>query len=170
VVNPRHLPIEPQPPPAADAFPGLLFLLGKTLNALLLDRIDSDLARLSSINKILAAGARAYGPGFADAINRELGHPPGQGLRPMHATMVRASQDIGRLASEFVHRPAFSRVGGILGRLLRSLADDGSGDDSDLLSYVLFDGEFAGELVELGRADARARHEELCAFFAPAAC
>ena len=29
-------------------------------------------------------------------------------------------------------------------------------------------GVFAGQLIELGRADARARHEELCAFFAAA--
>jgi NTE family protein len=30
----------------------------------------------------------------------------------------------------------------------------------------LFDGEFAAQLIELGRADARARHAELCALFA----
>ena len=41
-------------------------------------------------------------------------------------------------------------------------------DQADLLSYLLFDGAFAGKLIELGRADARARHEELCAFFAAA--
>ena len=33
------------------------------------------------------------------------------------------------------------------------------------VSYVLFDGEFAGQLIELGRIDARARHDELCRFF-----
>jgi NTE family protein len=38
-----------------------------------------------------------------------------------------------------------------------------SGDgDADLLSYVLFDGEFAGRLVEIGRVDGRAHHEALC--------
>jgi NTE family protein len=168
VVNPRHQPFEAgggDMPSAAESFPGLLFLFGKTLNALLLDRVESDLQRLSSINKILAAGTRAFGPGFAEALNRELGHPPGQGLRPMRATLVRASRDIGHLATDFVKRPAFGRVGGLLGRALRALADD-DGSDSDLLSYVLFDGEFAGQLIELGRADARARHDELCAFFA----
>jgi hypothetical protein len=30
----------------------------------------------------------------------------------------------------------------------------------------IFDGEFAAQLIELGRADARARHYELCAPFA----
>jgi hypothetical protein len=31
-----------------------------------------------------------------------------------------------------------------------------------LLSYLLFDGEFAGQLIEIGRADARAHHDALC--------
>lgn len=169
VVNPRHLsttPLDEGRPAADDAFPGPMFLLGKTLNALLLDRIDVDLARLSSINKILAAGTRAFGPGFADQLNRELGHPPGQGLRPLSALLVRSTDDIGTRASEFVRRPRFARVGGMLGRVLRALAEEDARSESDLLSYVLFDGEFAGELIEMGRADARARHEELCAFFA----
>ena len=37
----------------------------------------------------------------------------------------------------------------------------------DLLAYLMFDGGFTAQLVELGRADARAKHEELCALFAP---
>lgn len=169
VVNPRHLattPLDEGDPIADDAFPGPLFLLGKTLNALLLDRIDTDLSRLSSINRILEAGTQAYGPSFVDDLNRALGHAPGQGLRPMRAMLVRSSDDIGRAAAAFVQRPSFARVGGLLGRVLRTLADEGARSESDLLSYVLFDGEFARELIEMGRADARARHAELCAFFA----
>jgi len=48
---------------------------------------------------------------------------------------------------------------------MRQLAEGGATRDADLVSYLLFDGEFAGRLVELGRADAKARHAELCAFF-----
>jgi NTE family protein len=167
VVNPRHISDAPLDDRAAeDIFPGPLFLLGKTLNALLLDRIDTDLARLASINRILAAGARVAGDGFVEALNREMGFPEGHGLRPMDALLVRASEDIGRLAADHVRRPAFARLGGLAGRLMRRLAEPDSRSEADLLSYVLFDGAFCGELIELGRADARARHEELCAFFA----
>ena len=35
---------------------------------------------------------------------------------------------------------------------------------ADLASYLLFDGLFADELIELGRSDARARRDELEAF------
>lgn len=169
VVNPRYIERKVDESPenrALDAFPGPMFLLGKTLNALLLDRIDTDLARLQSINDILEAGRRRYGDGFLEAINEELGHPKGRGMRPMRAMLVRASRDIGKVAADYVKSPTFAkRVTGNAGRLLRRLADQGDPDEADLLSYLLFDGEFARQLIEIGRDDAKARHEELCAFF-----
>jgi NTE family protein len=48
---------------------------------------------------------------------------------------------------------------------MRRLGEREARDESDLLSYLLFDGEFARQLIELGRDDARARHAELCSFF-----
>jgi NTE family protein len=169
VVNPRYISTEPLDDRAAeDLFPGPLFLLGKTLNALLLDRIDTDLARLQTINRILEAGTRYAGPGFVGGLNRELGFPEGHGLRPMDALLVRASQDIGRLAAEHVCEPRFARAPGVARRLMRRLAEPDSRSEADLLSYLLFDGDFASKLIDLGRADARARHEALCAFFAAA--
>jgi hypothetical protein len=36
-------------------------------------------------------------------------------------------------------------------------------DEADLLSYLLFDRCFTGALLELGRADAAAREEEIVA-------
>lgn len=185
VINPRHIDEQglSGSPATEEEFPGPFFLLGKTLNALLLDRIDTDLARLESINRILDAGTRAYGPGFVDSLNAQLrlakpsSHllscaagddkskaPPGRGMRPLRAVLVRSTEDIGKMAAEFVHSASFARVGGILGRVMRALADPGAKNESDLLSYLLFDGEFAGRLIEIGRRDARARHDELCAF------
>ncbi len=169
VVNPRYIDPTPEHAPGThteDVIPGPLFLLGKTLNALLLDRIDTDLARLRSINDILEAGRRRFGESFVDDINEALGHPKGRGMRPMRSILIRTSQDIGRLASAYVRSPTFARrVGGGAGKLMRRLADREPQDESDLLSYLLFDGEFARQLIEVGRDDARARHAELCTFF-----
>jgi NTE family protein len=143
-------------------FPSPLFLLGKTLNALMLDRIDNDIIRLQRITSILEAGTRACGPDFATRLGRELGTT----LRPIEAVLIRASTNISQLASDFVRAPAFaSRASGMVGALLRRL---GEARESDVLSYLLFDGEFARQLIEIGRADARARHDELCAVFARA--
>ncbi len=169
VVNPRFIatgPVGEVTPRAEDLFPGPLFLLGKTLNALLLDRIDTDLARLRSINEILEAGRRRYGERFVDEINQELGNPRGRGMRPIRALLIRASQDIGKLAADFVRSPTFSRRAyGSVARAMKRLAEREARNEADLLSYLLFDGEFARILIDLGQSDARARHAELCAFF-----
>ena len=167
VVSPRYLrPHAPVEPGASDAiFPGPLFLLGKALNALLLDRVENDIDRLERINKLLEAGTRHYGPGFLDAINAELGHPPtALRTRPLKTVAIRASADIGRMASQFVLSARFpARVPGVLGRVMRRVAE--SNGEADLLSYLLFDGEFAAELIALGRADAARHHAALCEFF-----
>lgn len=39
--------------------------------------------------------------------------------------------------------------------------------EADLLSFVLFDGDFADELISLGRHDAEDRAGEIIAFFKP---
>jgi NTE family protein len=169
VVSPRYIPPPQVTPEEARereaAFPGPLFLLGKALNALLLDRIENDLDRLERINELLHAGCRRYGPGFLEAINEELGHRPAP-TRPLRTVLIRASTDIGRMATEYVESAQFkARTSGLLGRVMRRLAE--STIESDLLSYLLFDGEFAERLIQLGRRDAAAQHAELVALFAP---
>ena len=170
VVNPRRIELPQRiEAPVHEPIPGPFSLLGKTLNALLLDRIDTDVARLEGITRFLEAGTRRYGPGFNDAITEALGNSGGDGggraIRPLKTILVRTSGDIGKMSVDFVRSPRFeARVKGPLARVMRRLAD-GEGAESDLLSYLLFDGEFSDGLIELGRADAAARHEELCAFF-----
>jgi NTE family protein len=172
VVNPRHIPDEPLIPKIAAAdeneadYPGPFFLLGKALNALLLDRIDNDIDRLNRINIILEAGTRRFGPKFVDELNQELGTKGRlRGFRPLRVVHIRASQDIGLMAAEYARSPEFaSRSSGVMGRLIRRLGEWGAGE-ADFLSYILFDGEFSARLIELGHNDARSRHDELCTFF-----
>jgi NTE family protein len=83
----------------------------------------------------------------------------------MDVMYIRASQDIGVLAAEYARSPAFARrVPGLLGRALRRIVEGEK--EADLLSYLLFDGPFAGQLIEVGRADARSNHDKLLRFFA----
>jgi NTE family protein len=51
------------------------------------------------------------------------------------------------------------------GLFLSLLGGHESHDSADLASYLLFDRAFADALMELGRADARAREEEWARFF-----
>ena len=168
VINPRYIREDAPSPALAEArereYPDPLFVVGKAMNALLLDRIENDIDRLERLNAVLAAGERRYGPGFGAAINEELAKAGVGALRPLDVVYIRASQDIGVLAAEYVQSPEFSkRVKGLMARALKRIADGES--EADLLSYVLFDGEFAGRLIEIGRSDARARHEQLVRFF-----
>ena len=179
VVNPRFVapatldgggyvrPDSPRPREPHAAPPSQLFVLGKALNALLLDRIDNDLDRLKRINAILDAGTHRFGPTFLEAVNAELGHgDASSGVRSLSVVHVRASEDIGRLAATYVRSPDFlRRAPGMVGALLRRIGEWDSEGEADLLSYLLFDGDFASHLIDLGRKDAKSRHEELCAFF-----
>lgn len=171
VINPRYIREDQSPPPpeVADArerqFPDPLFVFGKAMNALLLDRIENDIRRLEKLNAVLAAGERRFGPGFGATLNEELGRSGESVLRPLDVVYIRASEDIGVLAAEYVRSPEFAkRVQGLIGRGLRRIGE--GENEADLLSYVLFDGAFAGRLIEIGLSDARARHDELATFFA----
>jgi NTE family protein len=140
--------------------------MGKMLNAVLLDRLDGDVDRLRRINQILEAGEREYGPGFVEALNRQLVSAGDGGLRRMSTVVVRTSTDIGALCAEYVRSEAFGRkVKSLTGRAVRRMAGIDSEDETDLLSYLLFDGAFAGDLIALGESDARARHDDLCELF-----
>jgi NTE family protein len=77
--------------------------------------------------------------------------------------MIRPSRDVGELAATHAQSPHLKSLGGLTGRALRYLMKHPG--EADLLSYLLFDGEFLAPLAELGFSDARSREEELCRFF-----
>ena len=142
------------------------FLYGKILNALLLDHLDTDLARMHVMNEILSDGASAYGPDFIERINEVAKRERGQEFRRIDDLVIRPSADLGLLAGQILKNLSEAPSRSPLIRLAaRNLANSGRTPESDLLSYLLFDGEFLAPLADLGFADARAREEELVAFF-----
>jgi NTE family protein len=144
--------------------PGAAFLLGKVLNAFLLDHIDVDIELLTRINSVLVDGTRAYGPGFTDRLSAEAQSRGGQAYRHVQCMRVRPSEDIGRLADEHLKRGRLQGDPLITKRLFK-LLDLGIDGEADLASYLLFDGPFCRKLIEMGRADAQARRDELMEFF-----
>lgn len=172
IVPLRHQPLPgtakfPEAPASAPTVASAPYLLGKATNALLLDATDADLDRLDRLNAIIDAGCRAYGPQFVETINGALVPMRNQPVRRVRRIVVRPSQDIGKLAAHYVHSEEFKKrvKGRLIGRVIRKLADREAEEEADLVSYLLFDGGFADQLIQLGRADARAQKAEWLRFF-----
>jgi NTE family protein len=144
--------------------PGAPFLLGKVLNAFLLDHVDVDIELLTRINSVIVDGTRAYGAGFLDTVSAEAKKRGGQDYRYVNCMRVRPSEDIGRLANEHLKRGRL-RGDPVLTKRLFNVLDLGVQSEADLASYLLFDGPFCRRLIEMGRADAAARRDELVEFF-----
>jgi NTE family protein len=156
--------------PATAEPPTTAALLGRILNALLLDHTDYDLERLRRINSIVAQGRRAFGPAFAEclaAVSSDGGAAP---MREVKDLVIRPSRDIGVLAREHAERRVRRvRRGTLASRLLRRAAADAAASQdgaADLASYLLFDREYAEDLVALGHEDARRMRAGLLEFFA----
>jgi NTE family protein len=145
-----------------------LFLFGKLLDALLLDRVENDLANLRQVNAALAELQRLSPIAIGAESLAAAMEAAGGGLRPVTDVFIRPSQDLGALAAHVLERPAVrARLAGPAGYLLRRLGEAaGNGDPSDMLSYLLFDEEYESELMELGERDAALRKDELSDFLA----
>jgi NTE family protein len=142
------------------------FLFGKVLNALLLDHLDTDLARMQVMNEIIRDGVQAFGDDFAARLSRVSEAERGQRYRAIDALVIRPSEDLGALAAQVLQnlpgamdRSPFFRLA------MRNLVPGRRSAEADLMSYLLFDGQFVTPLVEMGYRDAQAREEELARFF-----
>jgi NTE family protein len=167
LISLRHVAPEPKviQRERTEAYPKPLFLAGKALNALMLDHTEYDLQRMQRINLILEAGHASFGDKFESMMNHELVRLRGAPLRRIHAVHIRPSEDIGAIAADFAAAGKVKVTGQIAKRLIGRLAGGEARHESDLLSYLLFDGEFAAELIDLGRRDAAKKEDELASLF-----
>ena len=111
---------------------GIAHILGSMLNGIFLDNLDRDIEmvnRMNDIARLLSLWKKRYSP-----------------WRPVETMHLRPSQDMGHLATEqYTNIPALLRV---LLNLLGARSHSG-----DLLSFLLFEGQFTSELVDLGYKD-----------------
>jgi len=137
--------------------PSIADVASNVLDGLLVDQVAHDLRRLALINSFFVEDAATTGALDAPRTYRlARGHKP---YRPVSYALVAPQRrgEIGRLAQQMFHR----RYGGLRGLrdldyvvLMRALGAD-TPARGELLSFLLFDPEFTGELIKLGRRDAR---------------
>ncbi len=142
------------------------FLLGKVLDAMMLDQLEVELQRLELVNAILARGTSAFGVDFLPRINEAVRAQRGIGYRHVETAVVRPSADLGSLAAD-CYRSASKAgsLGGLPALLTRVALRGVPYEEADLLSYLLFDRCFTADLVALGRADAQREEDALHALF-----
>ena len=140
-------------------------VVGKTMNAVLLDRSNHEVERMERINELLRWGRIRYGEDFAPGLSHIMEAERGAGWREIEPLLLDPSVDLGALASEVVERVDFGRGGDELTRrVLKFLAHASPPGENDALSYLLFEPSFLERLIELGRADAAAREDEIFEF------
>jgi len=148
--------------------PNAVFMLGKVLNALMLDKLEADLARIERTNALLATGRSLYGDDFAEKLGAAI---PGRAGRPyarIGVQLIQPSENLGTIAYDVIRRTGLRRYSSVMARWLRRTMDASEqAHENDLASYILWDPDYSHELMELGFADARAHHDEIAALFEP---
>jgi NTE family protein len=134
------------PPPAmpdAETLtpPTVAQIAGVLLDAVMLDAIEVDVDHSERVNTSV------------------LECPAGNGsFRRVDVLWIRPSHLVRGLAEEVAHR-----MPGVVRYLLRGLGEDAA--VTELASYLLFDTEFCGKLIDLGRHDVSAERDRIAAFF-----
>jgi NTE family protein len=128
--------------PLINGYPPPAQVAGALYNAIFLDQLDSDALQLQQINRLIA----------------RLPLAERDGLRPIDLLMLRPSVDLGRLANAY--EPDLPRAFRFLTRGLGTRETR----SNDMLSLVMFQGDYVKRLIELGEADAITRLDDIRRF------
>lgn len=146
--------------------PGIMFLLGKVLNTLLLDPVRMELESINRMNRlldnldgVLSVEGRAN---FDAAVATSRGTP----YRNVRVLSFWPSDNVSALSVTHLRKNLHRLRVGALTRWMLGWATRRSGAEADWATFILFDGLLAGRLIELGRMDARRRANEIRDFFA----
>jgi NTE family protein len=127
--------------------PPLAQVFGVSLNAIFLDHLDADLEHLKRMNELISS--RSF---TATGVSEPM--------RRIDSLAVYPSQDLASVAESFGHKmPKLVRY--FLEGLGASYAQS-----ADLMSYLLFDSEYARTLVQIGYEDAGKQGDEIEAWLA----
>ena len=138
--QPNRLPLEEEQVP----YPSLGQIAGYLLDTLFMDSIYGDLERLQRINSTVSRLQELSGQT--------------QPLKVIDTLVITPSEDIRDIAQR--HKNEFPRSVRILLQGVGGLNRSGS----QLLSYLLFEGGYCRDLIDLGMRDAQNQADELLAF------
>ena len=129
-----------------DQPPTIAQIVGHLFNSIFLDSLEADVEHMHRVNSLLKGSHHEEG-------NEHV-------LRPIKTLNISPSQPIDMLASKHIaDLPKNVR------RLFGAIGAGANGGGS-MASYLLFEGKFCGELIDLGYQDGLAQSEAILEFFA----
>jgi NTE family protein len=128
--------------PVVSGYPPAAQVLGQLVNAIFLDVIEEDAARMERMNELL----------------RKMAPHERDGLKPIDLLVLRPSVDLGKLAGEYERfLPRKLKL------LVRALGAKET-ESPDFVSLLMFEPSYTRRIIEIGEADVDARLPEIRAF------
>lgn len=128
--------------PVVSGYPPAAQILGQLVNAIFLDVIDEDVARMERMNELL----------------RKMAPHERDGLKPIDLLVLRPTVDLGKLAGEYErYLPRKLKL------LFRALGAKET-DSPDFMSYLMFEPSYMRRIIEIGEADVDARLDDIRVF------
>ncbi|HKR63435.1 MAG TPA: patatin-like phospholipase family protein [Thermoanaerobaculia bacterium] len=128
--------------PVVSGYPPAAQILGQLVNAIFLDVIDEDAARMERMNELL----------------RKMAPHERDGLKPIDLLVLRPSIDLGKLAGEYErYLPRKVKF------LVRGLGAKET-ESPDFVSLLMFEPSYTRRIIEIGEADVEARLDDIRAF------
>lgn len=150
---------------ASEVFPTAVFMAGKMLDALMLDKLEADLRRIEGTNRLIDAGMRLYGDDFGERLGEATDSRKGRAYEQMEVLLIRPSQNLGEVAHQVIRKTNLARYRGVMARWMRRSMMGDEVPENDLASYVLFDRDYVQALMDIGYHDAEAQHARIAALF-----
>lgn len=128
--------------PVVSGYPPAAQILGQLVNAVFLDVIDEDVARMERMNDLL----------------RKMAPHERDGLKPIELLVLRPSIDLGKLAGEYErYLPRKLKL------LVRALGAKET-ESPDFVSLLMFEPHYTKRIIAIGEADVELRLPEIRAF------
>ena len=128
--------------PLVEGYPPTAQIMGQLLNAIFLDAVDEDVARMERLNEMI---------GKLDPSQRN-------GFKPIDLRVLRPSVDLGKIAAD--HEKYLPREMKLLTRALGTRETE----SSDMNSMLMFEPHYESLLIEIGENDVNSRLDELRTF------
>jgi len=129
--------------PTVSGYPPTAQILNQLVNAIFLDVIDEDVARMERMNDLL----------------RRVDPSERGGLRPVDLLVLRPQQDLGKLAAEYEqYLPRSIKLA------TRALGAKQT-ESPDFVSLLMFEPHYTKRLIEIGEADIDSQLDRVRSFF-----